>query len=425
MRIYEHEAKKLFEKEGMVIPKSYGLVRKEQDLSKLKAKYPAMIKAQVLIGGRGKAGAVKRATSEKEGAAFVREILGLKIGDYPVECILIEDAAEFSGSCYLGITVNPATSNSVIMASAAGGVEIEQVAKTQPEAILRLELPDNPETLPKNIANEIGAFLCKGLESSEAKEEQLAQAATQLYAAYQRYDCKVAEINPLLITKAGPLAADAKMVLDDNALYRQGEMLAALGIESKRHDVAEPTARERRAAAAGFFYVDLFPEDAKREPGKIYVGLVPGGAGYGIFSIDEVTNVGDEFFGGKVVPVNFMDSGGGPTRQGVGEMFSLLMDHPLVDVIITSRFGGISSCDIFIRGLVDCLRDRAADKKRIVPIYGRMVGTDLAAGRAYLEAALRETPEELKPLSMVVGNREIMVEVIREGLLAFVGEVTK
>ena len=119
------------------------------------------------------------------------------------------------------------------------------------------------------------------------------------------------------------------------------------------------------------------------------------------------------------MPVNFMDSGGGPSRQGVAEMFSLLMDYPLVDVIITSRFGGISSCDVFIRGLIDCLRQRAAAKKRIVPVYGRMVGTDLAAARAYLDQARQQTPKELAPLSMVVGNKKIMAEVIKDGLEDF------
>ena len=97
-------------------------------------------------------------------------------------------------------------------------------------------------------------------------------------------------------------------------------------------------------------------------------------------------------------------------------MFSLLMDWPLVELIITSRFGGISSCDVFIRGLVDCLRRRAAGKKRVVPVYGRMVGTDLGAARAFLESARRETPEPLEDLSMVVGNREIMAEVIRKSI---------
>jgi succinyl-CoA synthetase beta subunit len=380
-----------------------------------------MVKAQVLVGGRGKAGGVRQASSEEEAVAAAREILGMRIKGYPVESVLVEAAVEHAAACYLAVAVNPYTFNVVVLASAAGGVDIEEVAKGRPEAILRLELADSPGELPAEDARRVGEFLARelGAESGGKLAGQFAEAAARLYAAFQERDCKLAEINPLLVTPSGVLAADAKVVLDENALYRQRELLERLGIKGQRHEVAEPTERERRAAAAGFAYVDLLPEGAGRQPGKTYVGLVPGGAGYGIFSIDEVGNIGDEFFGGRVVPVNFMDSGGGPSREAVMDMFALLMDHPLVDLIITSRFGGISSCDIFIRGLVDCLRERAASGQRVVPVYGRMVGTDLAAARAFLEGARQQTPAELEPLAMVVGNRQIMAEVIREALTDF------
>ena len=127
-------------------------------------------------------------------------------------------------------------------------------------------------------------------------------------------------------------------------------------------------------------------------------------------------NIGRRSFEGRVVPVNFMDSGGGPTQARVAEMFHLLMDYGLVDLIITSRFGGISSCDIFIRGLVQCLRERHAKGMRMVPVYGRMVGTELPSAKAYLEEAKEETPEPLKDLHIVVGNERIMVDVIKEGI---------
>ncbi|MHC4712916.1 MAG: ATP-grasp domain-containing protein [Planctomycetota bacterium] len=416
MRLYEHEAKRLLADEGFRTPRKYGVVRSADALAKCKVRYPAMVKAQVLIGGRGKAGGVRRVESEGEARAAVTDILAGRISGYAVDSVLVEEALESRGACYLGVTANPATFNIVVIASASGGVDIEGVARTRPEAVLRLELPDSPETLPGQAARKVASFLAKDPSRGPEIKRQLAQATSALYDAYQKHDAKVLEINPLLITDAGPVAADAKMVLDDNALYRQGALLAKLKIKSKRHEVAEPTARERRAHKAGFPYVDLLAEDARPMPGKVYVGLVPGGAGYGIFSIDEVTGLGEESFEGRVVPINFMDSGGGPTLEGVAEMFSLLMDNPLVDLIVTSRFGGISSCDVFIRGLVACLRRRGAEGKRVVPVYGRMVGTDLAAARAFLETAQRETPEHLTPLSMEVGNRRIMVDVIRDAL---------
>jgi succinyl-CoA synthetase beta subunit len=426
VRIYEHEAKVVFAGEGLVVPARFGTIRSPEEFEKLDVHYPLMVKSQVLVGGRGKAGGVKKVGNPDEARAAIAGILGMRIGDYVVETVLLEEAIRFSGQCYAGVTVNPATANNVVMASASGGVDIEEVARTRPEAILRVELSENPDVLPADVAKRFGDFLAHGLRAagSQGDDPDLAQklgsAIAVLYDTYQKYDCKVAEINPLLVTDSGPVAADGKLVLDDNALYRQGRLLSRLGITSKRHDVSEPTARERRAAAGGFAYVDLLPENTEREKGRIYVGLVPGGAGYGIFSIDEVSNVGDRFFAGRVVPLNFMDSGGGPSRKGVAEMFALLMDHPIADVIITSRFGGISSCDTFIRGLCDCMRERHKTGKRVIPVYGRMVGTDLAAARAFLEAALRDTPEALASLSMVVGNQRIMADVIRDGLEHFV-----
>lgn len=415
MRIYEYEAKQVFDRAAIPVPKVYGVVKDPAGIPAL-PEFPVMVKAQALVGGRGKAGGVVKAKTEDEAREAIVRILGSTIKGYPVTAVLVEQALPFSGACYVGLTVNPATSNIVFMVSAAGGVEIEQVAVNQPDAILRIELPDSPDTLPEAEARKAASFLVQGLGGIETLLAPLQDVCTKLYNLYQATDAKVLEINPLLITPEGPVAADGKLVLDDNALWRQGDLLRVLGITGKRHEVSEPTSWERRAAKGGFTFVDLLPEGAEKQPGRLYVGLVPGGAGYGIFSIDEVTNVGDRFFGGKVVPINFMDSGGGPSKKGVAEMFALLMDHPLVDVIVTSRFGGISSCDIFIRGLVDCLRQRYAAGQRVVPVYGRMVGTDLAAARQYLIEAARETPEPLQYLDMVVGNQKIMADVIRDGL---------
>ncbi|MGQ9477654.1 MAG: ATP-grasp domain-containing protein [Candidatus Bipolaricaulia bacterium] len=417
MRLYEHEAKRVFQRREIPVPAQFGVIRSPEELEGLKPdlEFPLMLKAQVLVGGRGKAGGIKRASSLDEAKARALEIFSKRIGGYPVEAILLEEALESKAACYIGATMDPATFNNVVLASASGGVEIEAIAKERPEAIHKVLLENEPE-LPGELALKLAERLAEELGDAAPDPGQLAELIAKLYSLYQEIDAKVCEINPLLITSRGPVAADAKVVLDENALFRQAKLLEGLGITGKRHDVAEPTPNERRAQAAGFKYLDLLPPEAQKDPEKLYVGLVPGGAGYGIFSIDEVANIGERFFDGRVVPVNFMDSGGGPTQEQMAEMFHLLMDDPRVDLIITSRFGGISSCDIFIRGLVFALRERYSQGKRVVPVYGRMVGTDLPSARAFLEKAKQETPEPLKEMEIIVGNQKIMAEVIKEGL---------
>ena len=296
---------------------------------------------------------------------------------------------------------------------------METIAKENPAAIHRIELTENEGKLAVNLTKELATKLIQELPAAArpvASNDELAEIIQKVYSFYQEADTKICEINPLIITPKGPVAADAKIILDDNGLYRQSKILETLGITGKRHDAAELTKNEQKAQEYGFKYVDLLPEDAPKDPEKIYVGLVPGGAGYGIFSIDEVANIGNRFFQDKAVPVNFMDSGGGPSQHQVAQMFHLLMDYDKVDLIITSRFGGISSCDIFIRGLIEALRERHAQRKRTVPVYGRMVGTDLPSAREYLEKAKAETPEPLRETTIIVGNQRIMADVIKDAI---------
>jgi succinyl-CoA synthetase beta subunit len=417
MRLYENEAKKVFEREGIPVPRLFGVVGRAADIGELgEMSYPVMLKSLVLVGGRGKAGGIGKAKSPDEAVSLAGRMLGSRIRGTRVDRLIVEEAVEESGACYVGVTMNPADFNVTVIVSPAGGVDIEQVARESPDKLKSVEFPENDKALPGDKAAELASFLAAGLAGGKVRAAAFGDIIIRLYGLFQKYDCKIAEINPLLITPRGPVAADAKIVLDDNGLYRQGDLFNLLGLTEIRHDVAEPTRNEVRAREAGFPYVDLLPEDHVKDPERLYVGLVPGGAGYGIFSIDETANVGDRFFGGRVVPVNFMDSGGGPAEKTVAEMFHLLMDDEIVDLVITSRFGGISSCDVFIRGLVSCLRERRRKGRRMIPVFGRMVGTDLPSARDFLERAKRETPEELQDLHITVGNRKIMAEVIREGI---------
>jgi len=419
MRLYENEAKQLFRDRGIPVPRQYGIIHSALELEGLNAHYPLILKALVLVGGRGKAGAIKKAKDQSEARAKAEEIFRLGVKGYPVQTLLVEEAVDELAACYVGATMDPASFNNVVIASAAGGVDVETVARDTPEAIHRIEVSGNESKLATSLANELARKLIEELPARAraiAGTERLGQVISNVYSLYQEADAKICEINPLIITPKGPVAADAKIVLDDNALYRQAKLLETLGITDKRHDAAESTANERKAQADGFKYVDLLSEDAPKDPEKIYVGLVPGGAGYGIFSIDEVANIGRHFFQDRVIPVNFMDSGGGPSQRQVAQMFHLLMDYDKVDLIITSRFGGISSCDVFIRGLIEAIRERHAQGKKVIPVYGRMVGTDLPSAREYLEKAKAETPEALREMTIIVGNQRIMADVIKDAI---------
>jgi succinyl-CoA synthetase beta subunit len=416
MKLYEFEAKKVFKKIGIPIPKQYGIIHSLKELDELKLEYPLMLKSMVLVGGRGKAGGIKKAKNMDETKNFANDLFKLKIKGSSVECILLEEVINQIGACYVGITMDPATFNNVLIVSASGGVDIEQVAMEKPHAILKREIPDNDDKLSKTIADDLASFLVVGLNGEKNLKNILSEIISKIYITYQHFDARLCEINPLIITNSGAVAADAKLVLDDNALFRQVELLDMLGITEKRHDIAERTKNELRAQGAGFPYIDLLNEKYVKDPKKIHVGLIPGGAGYGIFSIDEVANIGKRYFNDQVVPVNFMDSGGGPTQNRVAEMFHLLMDYHVVDLIITSRFGGISSCDIFIRGMLQAVKERYETGKRMIPIYGRMVGTDLPSARNFLEKAKIENPDALKNITIYVGNQKIMADVIREGI---------
>ncbi|MFX0092513.1 MAG: ATP-grasp domain-containing protein [Candidatus Hodarchaeota archaeon] len=416
MKLYEYEAKGIFKQNDIPIPRQFGAVRSVAEIEKLGLEFPVMVKAAVLTGGRGKAGGIKKVNTLEEAREKATELLTLKIKGFPVESIFFEEAVEECGACYVGVTTDPKTFNNVIVVSAAGGVDIEEVARSRPEAIIRKELPDNDYELPENVTKELTKLLSQELQLTADQKKILASIIAKVYSTYQEIDAKLCEINPVIITPDSVVAADAKVVLDDNGLYRQTKLLEKLRVSGKRHEVAEPTANELRAYKSEFPYVDLLSSDITKEKDILYVGIVPGGAGYGIFSIDEVVNIGKRFFDGKVRPINFMDSGGGPPQASVAEMFHLLMDYPLTDIVITSRFGGISSCDVFIRGLIQALRERYKNNQRIVPVYGRMVGTDLPSAKKFLEKAKKETPEALRLMEIVVGNETIMAEIIKEGI---------
>lgn len=367
MRLYEFEAKKLFAKFGIPIPESRHIRDKKEALeSAEEIAYPVVLKSQVLTGGRGKAGGIKIAKDEKELSDNIDDLLKLKIKGFSVKSLLVEKALNIGREIYLGITLNRAEYKITIIASDSGGVDIETVAAKTPEKIHRVELEIDDKFYSFQAIQLAGEI---GIPSEKVRD--FAKIALGLFKFFKAYDAKLAEINPLVLTAEGELmAADARVSLDDDSLFRHPD-LKDMGIE-KRHEEGELTAREIKAREWGIPYLDLEGD----------IGMFPGGAGFGIMGNDFI-----QYFGGK--PANFMDSGGGPSPERIAKMLILLDENPQVKAIFGARFGGISRCDDFAKGVVKFLREHGLSK----PMVMRMTGNMWQEGVRIFEEARKESPE--------------------------------
>jgi succinyl-CoA synthetase beta subunit len=367
MRLYEFEGKELFKKFKIPLSESR-LARTPEEVQTAvqQLNCPVVLKSQVLIGGRGKAGGIKLADTPAQAKELAAGLLKLTIKGYPVEQILIEPKLTIKKEYYIGVTIDRANYKMVIIASGEGGVDIEETAANHPEKIYKRSLSiEEPfygfEALA--IAKQIGipAELIKDASA----------IITNLYRMFKAYDAKLVEINPLVLTAEGKLiAADARVSLDDDAVFRHAD-LKSLGIE-KRHEEGEMSPREQKAHEWGIPYLDLDGD----------IGMFPGGAGFGIMGNDFI-----QYYGGK--PANFMDSGGGPTPERIAQMLVLLDENPQVKAIFGARFGGISRCDDFAKGVVMFLKSHGLSK----PIVMRMTGNMWEEGVRIFEEAKKEDPK--------------------------------
>lgn len=385
MRLYEFEAKRLFRRHNIPVLNSV-VIGKDSMLELSKVTYPVVLKAQAFVGGRGKAGLVQFAVEEAEAKGKIADMLGKKHGGHEITKILVEPMISIGQEMYLAATIDRLEHRPLIIASKRGGVDIEETGHNEPEMILKYYF--NPgATLPafmaRTIASDLGmkgALLNKG-----------SGVIAKLYDLFMGYDCKIAEINPLVITKdAIVYALDAKVDLDEDAMFRHDE-LSELEITA-RHEVGELTDREKVAKNAGIPYVDL--------DGNI--GVFPGGAGFGIAAIDLI-----QHYGGR--PANFMDSGGAPTQEKLRLMLGLLLDNPRVKAIFGARFGGISRCDDWAKAVVQYVRDNRPPK----PMIMRMAGNMEEEGRKILERAKTEHPELFSKIKIYAYDTPIE-EVIKE-----------
>lgn len=374
MRFYEFEAKKLFSKAGIPIPQGE-LVKSPEEAKAFAEKLgkPVVLKAQILSGGRGKAGGIKFAQNPLEVERKVSELLSLKIKGFPVEMVLAEEKVELDKELYLGVTIDRVNYKLVIIACTEGGMEIEEVAKKSPEKVRKLNLD-----IDERLYNFQCQALAKWLGVKGDQIRNVGSIISTLFKVFKSYDAKLVEINPLILTKDGKyIACDARMSVDDDALFRHKE-LSEMGIE-KRHEEGEMTEREKKAREWEIPYLDL--------DGNI--GMFPGGAGFGIMGNDFI-----HYFGGK--PANFMDSGGGPTPERLAKMLILLDENPQVKAIFGARFGGISRCDDFAKGVVIFLKEHGLSK----PMVLRMTGNMWKEGLEIFEQAKKENPEIFKNIEI-------------------------
>jgi len=379
MKIHEYQAKQLFDKFGIATTLGSVASTPEETVSAAQSMgLPVVLKAQVHTGGRGKAGGVKVVSSIDELKEAARTILGLTIKDFPVKKLLVAPAVKIRTEAYLGLLIDRGASKVTFIGCAEGGVEIEQTAKQSPEKIIRLEL-----TVARLKAlTEIDCLdFARKLLPGAGQADDAAKIMVAMARMFLELDCSLIEINPLVIDESGRLLAlDAKVLFDDNALFRHPDNVALSDPESQDPD--EVTAKENRLT-----FVRLNGE----------IGCMVNGAGLAMTTMDTI-----KYFGGS--PANFLDAGGSsdPAKSIAG--MKLILSDPRVKVIFINIFGGITRCDDVARGLL-----AAREQFDIpVPIVIRLVGTNEKAARAMIAGngmILADTLEDGARMAVEVGNR--------------------
>jgi succinyl-CoA synthetase beta subunit len=359
MKLHEYQSKQLFGKYGVPVPQ--GIVADTPEAARAAAEkigLPVVIKSQVLVGGRGKAGGVKVAKTLDEVEAKARDILKLTIKGLPVRKVLIDPAADIKNEIYLGIVIDRVSRRATMMASAAGGMDIEQVAATTPEKIVRVPI-DPFVGLPDYLARDIAAHI--GLPREHWAE--FMQIAKGLTAAFLATDASLAEINPLAVVQthdhASLLALDGKIVVDDNAMFRHPEL-------NEMRDPDEDSEAEKKAREAGLNFISLDGD----------IGCMVNGAGLAMATMDII-----QYYGGQ--PANFLDVAGGARADKVAAALRIILADPKVKVVLFNIFGGITRGDEVAKGIVGALQEVQTS----VPMVARIVGTNQEEGNRILAEA--------------------------------------
>lgn len=345
MKLYEYLAKELFKENGIPVP--YGQLVHDPQEAERSAKEldkPLVLKSQVLIGGRGKAGGIKFAEDPSQVSELVMQLLNLKIKGEPVEMVLLEEKLDVQEEYYISVVMDRSARMPLIMASTQGGIDIEQVARETPKKLIKYYVNPLEEFLPyqaREIAIKMGV--------PNPLISKVGSFIWKLYQVFCKYDAHITEINPLVVTQDGLYAADAKFEIDDDALYRHRD-LKKLSKEEKDE----------------FAYVELDGD----------IAVIGNGAGLTLTGMDLL-----KLYGGK--PATFLDIGGGASYENIARALNLVISNPNVKVAFLNVLGGITRADDVANGVVKVLKE----SEREVPLVIRLTGTNEEEGQRILAEA--------------------------------------
>ena len=373
MKVHEYQAKEIFSQYGIPVERHVLCNTPDEAVKAFRQLEvdKVVVKAQVLTGGRGKAGGVKLADNEKLVRQHAREILKMTIKGFPVTRILISEAVDIAAEYYVSFTIDRNTRSVVLIMSAAGGMDIEEVARNTPEKIIRYNIDPLIE-LPQYLAQSFAFMLFDQAEQAR----RMTSILQNLYKAFMENDASLAEINPLVLTAKGTLLAiDAKMVFDDNALYRHPDIHALF--EPTPEEQLETTAKER-----GFSYVRMDGD----------IGCMVNGAGLAMTTMDMI-----KLYGGS--PANFLDIGGS-SNPGKGiEAMKILLNDSKVKAVFINIFGGITRCDDVAIGLIQAFDQLQTE----IPVIVRLTGTNENIGRKLLKDSNRfQVAETMNEATLMV-----------------------
>ena len=364
MRLLEFQAKRLLAEKGISVPKGV-LITSPEDLEKVS--FPTVLKAQVPVGGRGKAGAIKRVEQAQEALPVLDEMLASTVKGYPVQALMAEEPVEVCTELYVAYLIDKQVNIPLLMASSAGGIDIEEVARRRPELIIKRHIDPFVGVQDYELR-----FLAKALQIVDL--QAFADFIRKICAASQELDATLLEINPLALTPSGLIALDAKILLDDKASYRHQQLFSQLKDEQKKLDRTAKTKAVELAEERQINYVSL----------KGNIGMIADGAGTGMLTLDMIYDMGAR-------PANFCEMGGMANAEIMQRTIEVVLADKRVEVLVISLIGGLTRMDEMAEGIVRYLKDN----DQSVPIVIRMCGTKADIGLPMLRGMGLDAFEDL------------------------------